>query len=160
MIVRLMRLGDVDAVAQIERASFSNTWSGNAFLYELQNPHALNYVAVMQDRRSAAATSGGIDGYACLHSVADELHLLKIAVDPSLRRRGIATHLLQYCIKEGNGMGKSAIILEVRPSNRPAIVLYEKFGFEVIAIRPDYYVSETGLKEDAMIMRKNLTGGN
>jgi len=41
------------------------------------------------------------------------------------------------------------LTLEVRPSNRAAIALYEKFGFKVKGIRPRYY---TDTLEDAFIM--------
>ena len=41
--------------------------------------------------------------------------------------------------------------LEVRESNLPARALYERFGFEEIAVRPGYYVNE-----DAIIMERSL----
>jgi ribosomal-protein-alanine N-acetyltransferase len=54
------------------------------------------------------------------------------------------------------------IVLEVRPSNREAISLYESFGFRVTGRRHGYYY-DTG--EDALVMETRLpvdssVGGN
>jgi len=151
MNVRPMREADLNAVVRIEQASFSNPWSANAFRYELHSPHARIYIA-----GNPGASADTIYGYACLHYVADEIHLLKIAIDSNMRRQGIAEYLLVHCIKKADETDKSAVILEVRPSNRAAIHLYRKFGFEIIATRPNYYLSESGKREDAMIMRKQI----
>jgi ribosomal-protein-alanine N-acetyltransferase len=72
---------------------------------------------------------------------------MNIAVDPPLRRRGLATALLQAMLERG-GL-EEPYTLEVRPTNGPAIALYERFGFRSAGTRPRYY-RDTG--EDAMIM--------
>ena len=72
---------------------------------------------------------------------------MNIAVDPPLRRRGIATTLLERLLERA-GPGQE-YTLEVRPSNEPAIRLYERFGFRRAGTRPRYY-QDTG--EDAVIM--------
>ena len=51
--------------------------------------------------------------------------------------------------------GATCMTLEVRPSNRAALRLYEGFGFIPKGVRPGYY-SDTG--EDALIMwREDLS---
>ena len=63
------------------------------------------------------------------------------------RGRGIATRLVSELINE---IGDDArITLEVRPSNTPAIRLYEGLGFLAAGHRRAYY-ADTG--EDAVIM--------
>ncbi|MFR6377514.1 MAG: hypothetical protein ACLUN5_14145 [Oscillospiraceae bacterium] len=47
----------------------------------------------------------------------------------------------------------SALTLEVRDSNAPAIALYDSLGFEQIGLRKNYYQHP---KEDARILRKEL----
>lgn len=152
MNVRPMRESDIETVARIERNSFAHPWSRVAFLSELRKPYAHNYILDINDPTSAEK----IGGYACFHTIAGEMHLLKIAVSPEMRRKGIAEILLRRCLRDASGMRASAAFLEVRPSNRAAVNLYKKFGFDVIAVRPDYYTMDSGQNEDAMIMRINL----
>ena len=86
-------------------------------------------------------------------------HLMNIAVDPSLRRRGIASALLSALLERiDDGSGSAQLTLEVRPTNRSAIALYERFGFRSAGTRPRYY-QDNG--EDALIMwrtRATLAG--
>jgi ribosomal-protein-alanine N-acetyltransferase len=45
----------------------------------------------------------------------------------------------------------SNLFLEVRRSNKNAILLYEKKGFNEVGIRPNYYKTTNG-NEDAILM--------
>jgi ribosomal-protein-alanine N-acetyltransferase len=49
-----------------------------------------------------------------------------------------------------------SIFLEVRYGNQPAKNLYQKFGFEQVGLRKDYYPLISGGREDAIIMKKTL----
>ena len=142
-----MRAEDLDEVLAIERASFGMPWSRGAFLYEMQQ----NRVArcwVMRD-------GGGVVGYICLWEIADELHVTNVAVHPGRRRQGIARALLGGVIDDGRARKLRMVVLEVRPSNRDALTLYESFGFRVVGRRRGYYY-DTG--EDALIMETVLDG--
>lgn len=143
--VEPMRAEDLDEVLAIERVSFSMPWSRGAFLYEIEQ----NRVArcwVMRD-------TGRVIGYVCLWEVADELHVTNIAVDPKRRRRGIARTLLGGVVEDARRRGLRLVVLEVRPSNREALTLYESFGFRVVGRRRGYYY-DTG--EDALVMEVTL----
>ena len=59
-----------------------------------------------------------------------------------------ASKILTALIDDAEDDGITDITLEVRVSNRPAIALYEGFGFESAGIRRGYY--QNG--EDALIM--------
>ncbi len=48
------------------------------------------------------------------------------------------------------------IFLEVRPSNRAAILLYEKRGVNEIGVRKGYYPAVKGQREDAVILALDL----
>ncbi len=142
-----MRAEDLDEVLTIERASFGMPWSRGAFLYEMQQ----NRVArcwVMRD-------GGGVVGYICLWEIADEVHVTNVAVHPGRRRQGIARTLLGAIIEDGRARRLRLVVLEVRPSNRDALSLYESFGFRVVGRRRGYYY-DTG--EDALIMEAPLDG--
>ena len=47
------------------------------------------------------------------------------------------------------------MLLEVRPSNAAARALYERAGFERIALRRGYYPAESG-REDALLLALRL----
>jgi len=51
--------------------------------------------------------------------------------------------------------GGRQMFLEVRPSNAPALALYEKAGFATIGRRKGYYPAANG-REDALVMRLPL----
>lgn len=72
-----------------------------------------------------------------------------IAVDPSFRRRGVGTALLHAC-ERNLGVPKSR--LTVRTSNRGAITLYEREGYQTIDVWKAYYNDG----EDAIVMEKIL----
>jgi ribosomal-protein-alanine N-acetyltransferase len=152
--VEPMRPEDLDEVLAIERVSFSMPWSRGAFLYEIQQ----NRVA----RCRVIREGGSIVGYLCVWEIADEIHVTNVAVHPTRRRQGIARALLGGLLAEAQARDMRLIVLEVRPSNREAIALYESFGFRVTARRRGYYY-DTG--EDALVMEARLpvdssVGGN
>jgi ribosomal protein S18 acetylase RimI-like enzyme len=64
-----------------------------------------------------------------------EREILNLAVDPSMRRRGVALRLLEHELERGEG----AWFLEVRESNVAAIALYESVGFRRVGRRKEYY---------------------
>ena len=72
---------------------------------------------------------------------------MNVAVDPDLRRRGIATALLSHVLERVHP--DAQLTLEVRRSNAGAITLYESFGFRSAGVRRRYY-QDNG--EDAIVM--------
>jgi ribosomal-protein-alanine N-acetyltransferase len=79
--------------------------------------------------------------------------MLKLAVRPGLRGRGIAKALNALCLDELREKGARVVYLEVRGSNREAIGLYEGLGFRPVGLRKGYYSSPP---EDALVMRLEL----
>ncbi|MBP1773890.1 MAG: ribosomal-protein-S18p-alanine acetyltransferase, partial [Holophagaceae bacterium] len=61
---------------------------------------------------------------------AGEAELLRIAVDPAHRGRGLGRTLLEACQRDLVGEGLTQLYLEVRVSNRAAIQLYRACGWE------------------------------
>lgn len=137
--IRPMRDHDLDAVMAVEVASFHTPWTKNDFAGELVNPLALYLVA----------DEDGVVGYVGSWIIFDECHITNIAVSPEARKQGIGEMLLKTLIETAEEKGVIATTLEVRPSNAPAIHLYEKYGFTVEGVRKRYY-ADTG--EDALIM--------
>ena len=144
VLVRRMRLEDIEHVSRLERRCYSLPWSSSAYVTEVGNPSAYYIVATERDNT--------VIGYAGMWVVMDELHITTIAVDPSRRGRRIGERLLLDLIEEGITRGASRATLEVRERNAVARRLYEKYGFEDVAIRKNYY-SDNG--ENAIIMWAN-----
>jgi len=91
-------------------------------------------------------------GYAVVLDVLDEAHLLNISVIRSVQRRGLGRRFVEHLISTARNGGVRQFFLEVRPSNLPAIALYQRAGFVEIARRKGYYPSPDG-REDAIVMR-------
>ncbi|MEW5784934.1 MAG: ribosomal protein S18-alanine N-acetyltransferase [Bacillota bacterium] len=143
VVIEPMTLDDLDAVAAIEAASFTQPWSRQSFYSELANNQLASYYV--------ARLEGNVAGYGGVWVILDEAHVTTLAVDRRYRRRGIAGSLLERLIERSQALGALRMTLEVRPSNQPARSLYEKYGFSVQGIRKRYYFNEDGLimfKED------------
>lgn len=90
-----------------------------------------------------------VTGVAGLWMLADEAHIVTVAVRESHRRRGIAELLLIQTIQHAQARGQALVTLECRVSNEPALALYEKYGFERVGLRPRYYSDN---HEDAYVL--------
>ncbi len=137
---------DIGAVMAIERVSFPTPWPPKLFEEEIDRSFSDALVAVREE-------DGAVVGYAVCWTVADESHLLNIAVDPGVRGRGIGRALLAECIRRGAAAGAARILLEVRTGNDAARRLYEREGFSVAGMRKGYY-TDTG--EDAVVMTREI----
>jgi ribosomal-protein-alanine N-acetyltransferase len=80
--------------------------------------------------------------------VSDELHVLNVATHPSHRRRGIGRALMHEALRFARDKKVRLVLLEVRRSNKPAILLYRGLGFYAMGVRPRYYPDN----EDAVEM--------
>lgn len=140
---------DLEPILEIEQHSFRWPWSRLSFENELSCPNAFNFLVKSDDETAA----GQIVAYAFLRLIADELHILKIAVAQTQRKQGIASWLMTRCFRIAAKSGATSVFLEVRPSNVAAVGLYQKLGFTIIGRRPNYYAES---KEDALVMAKNL----
>lgn len=136
--IRRLTYADLPQVIAIERRAFQTPWSLAMFVLELSKPGG---------ECLAARRDGGLTGYLICSRYDDAWHLMNVAVDPGHRREGIARALMEELI--GRLGGDARLTLEVRPSNAPAISLYERFGFLGAGTRRSYY-QDNG--EDALIM--------
>lgn len=143
MNIELRRLEppDLDTVEDIEQASYPTPWSRSMFAAELRKPSSLAIAAHLE--------TGELVGYAFISRYVDAWHVMNVAVAPGLRRRGIATALLERLFEVTASDPRRGYTLEVRVSNTEAIRLYERLGFESRGIRRGYY---TDNREDALIM--------
>ena len=140
---------DIDDVLALEEASFTNPWTRAMYLAELENSSvSFCFIARSADRTAI--------GFCSFWLVVDELHINNLAVLPDFRRNGIASMLLQFVMQKGVALGARRATLEVRRSNEAARVLYERLGFSIAGVRPDYYSKPV---EDALILWREDLGG-
>ena len=134
--------GDLDAVLEIEGASFTSPWTREMYVAELKNVGvSFCYVARDPDRT--------VLGFCSFWRIVDELHINNLAVAPPYRRRGIASALMAYVLNEGARLGARRATLEVRRSNDVARRLYAQLGFSPAGVRPAYYTNPI---EDALVL--------
>ncbi len=145
-----MTRADLPAVVEIERASFPDPWPESVFLQEIRSG---NHSRCLLVRRSSEGPETRPAGYVCFWILAEELLINNLAVDPAMRRQGAGRFLLDGALRQGREGGCRVAFLEVRPSNEPAIRLYQASGFTLVGRRKGYYQS-TG--EDALLMRASL----
>lgn len=99
--------------------------------------------------------SGALVAYAVMSMAVGEAHVLNLAVDPLLRRQGIARFLLSHLLQVARAAHSTIVLLEVRRSNKAAIRLYQGFGFAQIGTRRGYYPSHEQ-REDAFVLALDL----
>jgi [ribosomal protein S18]-alanine N-acetyltransferase len=141
VVIEAMRLGDVEAVQQIEQASFTTPWPANAYRSELMTNRLASYLV--------ARIGEEIVAYGGMWLMVDEAHITTFAVHPAWRRQRLAERLLLAFLDLARDRHAREATLEVRLSNLPARRLYEKYGFRPVGLRPRYYSDNN---EDALIM--------
>jgi [ribosomal protein S18]-alanine N-acetyltransferase len=139
---RKLKLRDLSAIEEIERASYPTPWSRSMFAGELAKPSSICLGAF-------DGTRDGLVGYLIISRYVDAWHVMNIAVAPDYRRRGIARALMERLFEVTARDARRGYTLEVRVSNEAAIQLYEALGFRARGIRRGYY---TDNREDALIM--------
>ena len=128
--VRPARAEDLDALVRLEEAGFRDPWPREMLECELTHPRALLLVAARGETPV---------GYAAFRQAADEAELLRLAVEPGERRRGVARALVAAGLDRLRQGDIQVCFLEVRVDNEPAIQLYRALGFGVAGRRREYY---------------------
>ena len=141
--IRQLAYADLPQVIAIERRAFPTPWSLAMFVLELSKPSGICL---------AALEEGVMVGYLVCSRYDTVWHLMNVAVDDRLLRRGIATTLMQRLFETADKPNEQ-YTLEVRTSNESAIRLYERFGFRAAGRRRAYYHDN---REDALIMWRTV----
>ena len=139
--IRPMQMADLNDIMLIEPTIYPHPWSRGNFSDSLNAGYSC---WVVEENKA-------IFGYAVLMAAMDEAHVLNISIAKSHQGRGLGRYLLEHMMQIARKHGAQNIFLEVRPSNLPAIGLYESIGFNEMAVRPKYYPAKNG-REDAILM--------
>jgi ribosomal-protein-alanine N-acetyltransferase len=141
MLVRLANQEDLTGVIEIDRLSFANPWN-REFLENIARAIFLVFgqhelygflIAGCSNRNGSAS-------------------LLKIAVHPEHRRKGIATSLINKLVEILRERQVAEVEVIVLKTCNPAISLYKKIGFKLVSTIP-----QASNKDDLWIMKLELT---
>jgi ribosomal-protein-alanine N-acetyltransferase len=144
----LIRLGyaDLPEVDAIEQRAYPFPWTLGNLRDSLDAGHL--FVGL--------SSAGELVAYAILMSVIDEAHLLNLTVAPEHQGLGWGGDMLRECLRlAAADLQARSILLEVRPSNAPALALYHRAGFRPVGRRRAYYPARAG-REDALVLRRML----
>lgn len=147
--IKKMEIDHLDQVLAIEKKSFSSPWSRESYLGELNANEFAHYFVCVENNKG----SEQVLAYAGMWLILDEAHITTIAVDTARRGQRLGEFLLIGLFKYAFCLGIDKATLEVRPSNKSALSLYERLEFEALGRRKGYY-SDNG--EDAIVMWKDL----
>ena len=142
---RPMSANDINAVMQVEVKVYPYPWT-KGILSDCLRVGYDCWVATENEK---------IIGHAVLSVAAGESHLLNLAVDQLYQGQGIGRKLLAHLMDIARVKSADMILLEVRPSNKAAIHIYESTGFNEIGCRKAYYPAPKG-KEDALLFACQL----
>lgn len=120
MSVRQAKKSDLEQILEIERLTLSDPWGYSNF------QAALGDILLVFEEQGI---TGFLVAVCCHRDVRGSI--VKLAVHPEQRRRGVATRLLEAALKTLRDRGMLEVCLIVEITRTPAIALYEKFGFEI-----------------------------
>lgn len=140
-MVHEMMPEDVDRVFEIEQICFSNPWSLRS-IKSGQNSSIDTWLVLEEE--------GDILGYCVFRVIGGEGELLRIAILPEFKGRGLSKKLMDQMVEFSRKKNVHTIYLEVRESNIKARNLYKSYGFSEEGIRKNYYRHPC---ENAVIMR-------
>ena len=143
--IRPLTGADLDAIMEIEVRAYDFPWTQGIFRDCLR----VGYCCWCYENDEM------IQAYGVMSAAAGESHILNLTVRPESQRQGIGSRLLKHFQQLARRHGADTLMLEVRPSNRNAISLYEKLGFNEIGVRRNYYPAAEG-REDALLLALSL----
>lgn len=143
--VLAMVLDDVETIHNIELRNYEYCWT----------PGIIRDCIVAGYECMKFLRNDELIGYYVLQIVANEAHLLNICIDKPHQAKGYALQLLRIAMRSAAAQQAAELFLEVRPSNKRAMKLYEGMGFNEIGCRPNYYDAKQG-REDAIVMALHL----
>ena len=143
-----MQESDLPAVMEIERSSFTAPWDESSFREGIRSRNHHVYFLVLRHQQNPIA-------FINFWIVEDDAHIANFAVAPDYRNQGVGKYLFAESLISIRKLGGDHVSLEVRVSNIPAQHLYRQFGFQVVAIRENYYMDNG---EDAYVFRLSNLG--
>lgn len=135
MLIRNYVNKDINGINELGKLLHKN--------YQFYKDEFLNCVVVEENNK--------IIGFATYSIIYERGEIVDIIIEPKMRFRGYGSKLLNFIVEMIRKNGCVNITLEVNSTNVAAINLYNKLGFEVVAVRKKYYG-----ENDGYLMKKDL----
>jgi [ribosomal protein S18]-alanine N-acetyltransferase len=148
-VIRPLRIDKAEDCARLHGASFAHPWSAEEAAALIARGSTLAAAAL-------DPTSGQLRGFVLARLAADEAEILTIAVDPTVRGKGVGRALLAENLRQAARAGARTMFLEVDQDNKSALALYTRLGFVKVGERTGYYRRKDGARATAVVMRKTL----
>lgn len=148
--IRWVIRDDLAQVAEIEKASSAYPWSSDEITEMLRNRNCIGMILCPYDPK-VGTTKGtqNILGFMIYELSKDRFRLLKLAVHPDHRHRGVATEMIKVLIRKLTHSRRQWIGVEVRETNLSAQIFFRNQGFFASDVYRKYF-EDTG--EDAYLM--------
>jgi [ribosomal protein S18]-alanine N-acetyltransferase len=148
-VIRPLRTEKAQDCARLHASGFAHPWSAHEVAALIASPSTLAAAAL-------DPTNGRLRGFVLSRLAADEAEILTIAVDVSVRGKGVGRALLDETLRQAANAGARAMFLDVDEDNGPALALYQSRGFVKVGERSGYYRRKDSAPATATIMRKAL----
>jgi ribosomal-protein-alanine N-acetyltransferase len=139
--IRWMIRRDMPEVLAIERHAFEFSWGEDDFTRCLRQRNCIGMVAELRER---------VAGYMVYELHKQRLHLINLAVDPCVRRMGVARQMIAKLASKLSYDRRSRIMLEVRETNLAAQLFFRAMGFRAVSTLRGFY---RDTDEDAYLMQ-------
>lgn len=149
LLLQYLRPMQVDDLAELmvgELAAYPYPWTQKNFEDCLNNQAYSCWVFEQANK---------LMGHVVLSLVIKEAHLLNICLYPAYQNQGWGRKLLNESEAIATAAGAETCFLEVRPSNKSGLHLYQTEAYNEIGLRKNYYPADQG-REDAIVMAKTL----
>ena len=140
---------ELDTLAALHAACFTEAWDADAFATLLAMPGAFALLAEEPQRERAS-------GFVMIRGAGDEAEIIALGVEQSRQRRGLGRQLLIAGVQEAAARGAQKLFLEVAADNVAALALYRHSGFIEVGRRADYYHRGDGAMA-ALVMAHSIT---
>jgi [ribosomal protein S18]-alanine N-acetyltransferase len=143
--IRLATASDLDRIMEIEALCFDDRWTPTQFS------------ASLKDLFLVFIEANEIIGFliACTCEIGRRAIIMRIAVHPDYRHRGIASQLLSAALDDFRQRNLQCVELDVEIVKNGAIKLYEKFGFQVMRVATVDYDEDTSFLIMKLILRQS-----
>jgi L-amino acid N-acyltransferase YncA len=82
---------------------------------------------------------------------------VRLVVDPAYRRKGLGSHLLEELILLAADLGLEKLVAELVAEERAAMLAFQRFNFEQVAVLPGIMRDQGGTNHDLVVMVLNVS---